>query len=331
MKLRLTPLGGGVLGLGVLLLSSSWWPGTWLPLPVVTILGGVLLAAVLVAVVGSVLGLRRLGAEWSLPSTVTAREEVAASALVRTPGYVPAFTIEAWEPQRRRLRVAARVAAQDATALRPSWTLRFPRRGLHHLPPLVLGTRLPLGLVMARRSVGTGAEILVLPARGHLRRRARELLDAHVGSGGLAQRHEGEDLAHLRPYRPGDHPRSVHWRATARTGRLVVAERETPQHRDVTVVLDLTAAGLERRVVLAATVLHHVVERGRQPYLHLGPDIVAGPLPLLLAALAMVAPGERPVVLPPAAILIGGPSPAETPDVLRLDAEVLARTDGGGV
>lgn len=38
----------------------------------------------------------------------------------------------------------------------------------------------------------------------------------------------GQDLAGLRPWRSGDESREVHWRASARRGRLVVAEREEP-------------------------------------------------------------------------------------------------------
>lgn len=51
----------------------------------------------------------------------------------------------------------------------------------------------------------------------------------------------GQSLMYLgtRDYRPGDEPRSIHWPATARAGRLIVKEREFDLPPMVTLVLDL--------------------------------------------------------------------------------------------
>ena len=331
-RARLTPLGATVLALGVVALSTSWWPGKWLPEPVITPLGGVLVAAVAVAWAWSVIGLGRVAATWRLPSTVTARQEVAAAAIITGPGPLPALHLEAWDPLRRRSEVVHRLAPREFPTVRPAWNLRFARRGLMTLPGLVLITRLPFGLVEARRTAGDPVEILVLPAAGRLRRRARERLAVHVSAGGRIRRSHGEDLAHLRPYRPGDHPRAVHWRATARTGRLVVAEREAPQGHEVAVVLDQRAIGLEARVTLAATVLHRLAEGGGQPFLVLAGEPVAGDLGHLLEVLAMVQAGEAPSrPLPPGAVVLSDDPTCEEPGILRLGGEVLARAGREGL
>jgi len=313
----------------VVALSASWWPGAWLPTPVTTPLGGVLVAAVLVAWGWSVIGLGRITAAWRLPATVTARQEVAAAAVITSPGPLPALTLEAWDPLRRRPVVVHRLVPREAPTVRPAWNLRFARRGLMPLPGLVLGTRLPFGLVEARRTAGDPVEMLVLPAAGRLRRRARARLEAHAALGGRIRRPHGEDLAHLRPYRPGDHPRAVHWRATARTGRVVVAEREAPQGREVAVVLDPRPTGLEARVTLAATVLHRLVEGGGQPLLVLAGAPVAGDLGHLLEVLAMVGAGEAPSrPVPPGAVVLSDDPTFDEPGILRLGGEALARVGG---
>lgn len=45
---------------------------------------------------------------------------------------------------------------------------------------------------------------------------------------GLPARRGGTDVAGIRRWTPGDSPRAVHWRATARHGTLIVAERAEP-------------------------------------------------------------------------------------------------------
>jgi uncharacterized protein (DUF58 family) len=49
---------------------------------------------------------------------------------------------------------------------------------------------------------------------------------------GYSQHHGGStDIAGLREWRTGDDRRAVQWRATARRGRMVVADRDTPESR----------------------------------------------------------------------------------------------------
>lgn len=71
----------------------------------------------------------------------------------------------------------------------------------------------------------------------------------------------GDEFFALRPYVNGDELRRVHWRATARTGELVVKQEERPRTGRVTVILDrqrhaYTAEGFERGVSAALSALH---------------------------------------------------------------------------
>lgn len=71
----------------------------------------------------------------------------------------------------------------------------------------------------------------------------------------------GDEFFALRPYVIGDELRRVHWRASARTGELVVRQDERPRTGRVTVLLDLRRtgyddAGFERAVSAALSALY---------------------------------------------------------------------------
>jgi uncharacterized protein (DUF58 family) len=85
-------------------------------------------------------------------------------------------------------------------------------------------------------------------------------------------RAEGTDPHGVREHRDGESLRSVHWATSARTGKLMVRETEDPGRDDLTVVLDLDAAGdagpagrssLDDAVRAAAALVQAEVARGR--------------------------------------------------------------------
>ncbi len=98
------------------------------------------------------------------------------------------------------------------------------------------------------------------------------------------------DFYGVREWRSGDGRRLIHWRSSARLGKLVVRQFERPRTRDVAVVLDLWqperpaaehAENVELAVSFAATVLADVCRKsGSNVYLGLsnaGPECVGGP------------------------------------------------------
>jgi uncharacterized protein (DUF58 family) len=115
-------------------------------------------------------------------------------------------------------------------------------RGRHPLGPLRLRLVDPFGLV-ERTAVGTDrATLLVVP-------RVRPLgaggpVGGHGGGGEGSRRTiavHGEDDVSTREYRYGDDLRKVHWRATARTGELMVRLEERPWRAQATLLLDTRA------------------------------------------------------------------------------------------
>jgi len=100
---------------------------------------------------------------------------------------------------------------------------------------ITLATTAPFGMVERRRVLANDRLAAVHPAPG----RAAEVV-ARGGDGddpaGAAAR-TGPDLHAVREWRPGDEARHVHWRGTARHGRLVVVEPERTLSRRLAVVV----------------------------------------------------------------------------------------------
>jgi uncharacterized protein (DUF58 family) len=119
------------------------------------------------------------------------------------------------------------------------------RRGRHLVGPTLLTLADPCGLVRRTWAVSGTSEVIVRP-------RVHEVLPPRRGGGGEpAERTTGpripvvealgEFLA-LRDYEPGDDPRRVHWRSTARRGDLLVRVDDAPAPGRAVILFDVRAA-----------------------------------------------------------------------------------------
>jgi uncharacterized protein (DUF58 family) len=298
---RLTMLGWIVLGEAVLLLAVRLVPADRLAAPIPAALGVALLTALALAWWLTPRRTLAVRAEWRVAATVPLGEEVAVGALVSTPAGTPPLVIQATDPASGRATHAIRLKALPAAAVKPTWSVRFPRRGLIVLPPLRVACDQPFGLVSASRTAGESAEVIVLPLLGAVRKGFTTRLQAWLGARTETAERGLDELDHLRGYRAGDPPRLVHWRASARLGRLVVVERQDLVCRRVAVLVDVRlAAGkrFERLICAAATVVDALCTEGWTVSVH-GPFTgtetgVSGDRERLLAVLALAAPSELP-------------------------------------
>lgn len=129
--------------------------------------------------------------------------------------------------QRRDLRLAcageAVHVALDARGTTAALPLATAHRGLLPAPRLELSTVQPLGLARAWGYVWPAQALLVYPAP----ETQAPPLPLPAGSQSRPQpSRTGEDPHHLRDYRPGDAPRSVAWKASARHDTLLVRDGE---------------------------------------------------------------------------------------------------------
>jgi uncharacterized protein (DUF58 family) len=152
-------------------------------------------------------------------------------------------------------------------------------RGNLRFEGFVVMTRYPFGLFSKSRLIEAAEETVVYPAVSRVSvpynfgsaRQGEESLPSEKGN--------GSDAAGLRPYTPGDAPRRIHWRATLRSGSLMV--REFDEEDDAEVEVRLRTAGqdagdaFERRVGGAASEVVALLEANRRVSLRTDGDFHA--------------------------------------------------------
>ncbi len=115
---------------------------------------------------------------------------------------------------------------------------RFPRRGVVRLPDAGLLSRFPIGLFRKYRRASLSREIVVFPCpeQSHVVEAPPE--DARGGRPHTSRRGGGFDIRTLREFTPGDDPRDMHWKQSARMRRWIVREREAERDRAVVLTID---------------------------------------------------------------------------------------------
>ncbi|MEY9213002.1 DUF58 domain-containing protein [Thermobifida halotolerans] len=222
---------------------------------------------------------------WSLPVGPLLAEDRLPFAL----GVPPRFNLGVLRPGERRTF---------------SYRLRSHARGRYPIGPLVVGFVDPLGCARLERPIGTEASLLVLPPVMELPAAART--GAATGGPRPVRAPAGtDDDTTPRPYRSGDDLRRVHWRSTARRGRLMVRGEEQRRLDASVVLVDLrstahtgarTASSLEGAVTVAASIAVHLADRGHRLRL-LGDGVVLDGTrrrDAVLDALALAASSEAP-------------------------------------
>ena len=169
------------------------------------------------------------------------------------------------------------------------------RRGVLSIGPLLAIRQDVLGLARSTTEVAGVEEVLVSP-------RAHSLDMPLLGQGvlgrhllALAQRLGPGDFHSLRDYVDGDEPRTIHWRASARSENLKVRQHSVEGLQRCVVLLDQhvapgpdAEASFERAVTAAASVVHSADRAGLTTRFVTtdgadlrGPDVAAQTLHLL--------------------------------------------------
>lgn len=121
--------------------------------------------------------------------------------------------------------------------IRVDYATNFDRRGLHRFNRVRVASRFPFGFTEKSISWLEPGEILVLPrvypVGDFLERQKINLGDLESGRKG-----PGVSLFSLRDYNQEDSARSIHWKASARKGSLIVKEMESEEHKKVSLLLD---------------------------------------------------------------------------------------------
>ena len=109
----------------------------------------------------------------------------------------------------------------------------FGQRGWNRIPEARLSTRFPFGFFKKWIRIDTGEDSILVYPRLH----RVEIENEKVNINPLEKRPEqegsdrktagfGEDLRSIREYNTGDNPKLIHWKTTARKGKIMVREIE---------------------------------------------------------------------------------------------------------
>lgn len=207
---------------------------------------------------------------WVRPAVLTAGDVGRVDVVVHANGigWRPSFElIESVGTDRTaRMTVAAMRGGTERSA---GYRIPTERRGVLTIGPLLATRTDVLGLARSVATVAGVDEILVAPRAFELN--MPELGDGVLGRHLLAQsvRLGPGEFHSLREYVPGDEPRTIHWRASARSDELKVRQHSAEGLRRCTVVLDQQVpAGpvhddaFERAVVAAASLVHSADQAG---------------------------------------------------------------------
>lgn len=206
-------------------------------------------------------GLNRVTAERSVDrDEITAGEAVVVSLSVRNGGWLPIVWVilEDLLPehvlrrrppmvrvQGRRLQIRTLRAGRE---LDWRYKLECPHRGYYQIGPLILETGDLFGLHRRHRAAAEPAFLLVLPRvvalRGYDVASRRPIGDIKLT---LKLYEDPTRIAGVRPYEHGDPLNRVHWKATARTGKLHSKVFDPSTMAGATILLDLHAAGYPER------------------------------------------------------------------------------------
>jgi len=182
-------------------------------------------------------------------------------------GAAPLLLLEDELPSRLAGRARFALNGIEAEGRRDvSYTVRPHRRGRYEVGPLSMRMVDPFGLARISTQAASTESFLVHPRMETLSL-PRDAGDRrNVSTSALRQPTgaRGEDFYALREYVQGDDMRKVHWPSTARRGKIMIRQEETPWHTRATVILDDrksahdgsgSSASIERAIEATASVL----------------------------------------------------------------------------
>lgn len=200
--------------------------------------------ALLLVVVSYLLAPRRLkltGERTGLFPRATEGDRLEVDVTLTANRRVSTFFLEERVPERLGLRVRVPVTKlAGGEAVSHHYSLRCSRRGVYEVGPLVAVASDPLGLCQQETVVAEKFELLVHPRIEFVSDRplTRQYEDPPIRPPVSKPWPSGMEFYGMREYVPGDDLRRIVWRASARTGTIMVREAEQGITDHITIIVD---------------------------------------------------------------------------------------------
>ncbi len=132
------------------------------------------------------------------------------------------------------------VDLKSEEALAMNYTVKAPIRGIFEVGPVTLRAQDPFTVFYKELKVDVKDDLTVFPLVFDIkdipiRSRAPKL---YPGASKVKQPGPGSEFFLIRDYAPGDPFKSINWKAYARTGRLLVNEKEREAVSDIMIIVD---------------------------------------------------------------------------------------------
>ena len=211
--------------------------------------------------------IRGLRIRRTVPRAVTVGHDMRLGYEVRnTKTRLPTLAVEILEAGLPVGAYLSHVAAGGTAAARS--VNRFVQRGIYPLDQVTLSTSFPFGLFKKERDLRIPGEIVVWP-RTDRGVRAPAPGGGRVpmtGASAVGSKGARGEYRSLRDYRPGDDPRDIHWRSSARMRSPVIREYERDGARTRWICLDTRGSagdGAETAVEVAAALAGRAAAENR--------------------------------------------------------------------
>ncbi|OGE22840.1 MAG: hypothetical protein A3J42_07590 [Candidatus Dadabacteria bacterium RIFCSPHIGHO2_12_FULL_53_21] len=140
----------------------------------------------------------------------------------------------------------------------------FRERGWNKIPEARLSTRFPFGFFKKWIKIDLGDdEVLVFPKIDPIDP-GDEIFKEGPGEAESEKTGFGFDLRSIKEFRQGDNPRLIHWKMTAKTGRLMVREMEDEEIRGAVIEFhpERDKTRLEHQISRLASLFVELLKRG---------------------------------------------------------------------
>jgi uncharacterized protein (DUF58 family) len=242
--------------------------------------------------------LRRLDITRTPPLTIFAGRRTPIEIRVRNPKRYPSYAVEVEDlidghvTMRRCFYLKVSAGREQAT----TYPFAFPRRGRYHFLGYEARTKFPFGLFVKSRLVDAPVDVVVFPEPLATSLGPRSEPGAEVPAR-MERRGTGAELLDPRRFVPGDDPRLIRWRLSAKTGVLLVADRAADESRRVEITIDNRVAAppdrpeevareearIEREVSAAAYLVLDVARNPSAVVRIVAAESALGPVPAVRA------------------------------------------------
>ncbi|MGH7178622.1 MAG: DUF58 domain-containing protein [Tepidisphaeraceae bacterium] len=238
---------------------------------------GLMIGILLVTFVISRMGVRRISVQRALPEfAVVGAPAMISYELRNDKRYWPSLSVTISEldaadafvrqPKAYMLHAAPRMTAVVGAEVVPR------RRGVHSFDRFRLSTSFPFGFVKRAIALRRRESVLVFPALAEVDPKLLAMMKSADSMGTTTRPRRGgsDEFYGIKEYRPGESPRLIYWRRSARTGTLVIKEMSHVSPPKLLLVVDTYATGdssvrrtqVERCIAQAASLASAACDQG---------------------------------------------------------------------